>query len=207
MACLRACPLIEHIDIDKSDHGLIVRHMDDGSITRAVIRDMNISNSMYKAVILDKDDRTNYTNYQSAIIEGLTVSGTGTSGAKTPGLATATIEINATGAWIEDAYLENNDAVGIQMYFVDSSTVFTNLKINNTGGSGTGANAAGISVRSSYFAAKFNGLEVSNSTGPGVFALNGGAIQGNDWNLHNNGKEGFYLESAATIVDLSLIHI
>ena len=30
-------PLIEHIDIDKSDHGLIVRHMDDGSITRAVI--------------------------------------------------------------------------------------------------------------------------------------------------------------------------
>ena len=194
-------PLIEHIDIDKSDHGLIVRHMDDGSITRAVIRDMNISNSMYKAVILDKDDRTNYTNYQSAIIEGLTVSGTGTSGAKTPGLATATIEINATGAWIEDAYLENNDAVGIQMYFVDSSTVFTNLKINNTGGSGTGANAAGISVRSSYFAAKFNGLEVSNSTGPGVFALNGGAIQGNDWNLHNNGKEGFYLESAATIVD------
>ena len=194
-------PLIEHIDIDKSDHGLIVRHMDDGSITRAVIRDMNISNSMYKAVILDKDDRTNYTNYQSAIIEGLTVSGTGTSGAKTPGLATATIEINATGAWIEDAYLENNDAVGIQMYFVDSSTVFTNLKINNTGGSGTGANAAGISVRSSYFAAKFNGLEVSNSTGPGIFALNGGAIQGNDWNLHNNGKEGFYLESAATIVD------
>ena len=61
----------------------------------------------------------------------------------------STIEINATGAWIEDAYLENNDAVGIQMYFVDSSTVFTNLKINNTGGSGTGANAAGISVRSS----------------------------------------------------------
>ena len=194
-------PLIEHIDVDRSDHGLIVRHMDDGSITRAVIRDMNISNSMYKAIILDKDDRTNYTNYQSAIIEGLTVSGTGTSGAKTAGLATATIEINATGAWIEDAHLENNDAVGIQMYFVDSSTVFTNLKINNTGGSGTGANAAGISVRSSYFAAKFNGLEVSNSTGPGVFALNGGAIQGNDWNLHNNGKEGFYLESAATIVD------
>ena len=87
------------------------------------------------------------------------------------------------------------------MYFVDSSTEFTNLSINNTGGSGSGADGAGISVRSSYFAAKFNGLEVSNSTGPGVFALNGGAIQGNDWNLHHNGQDGFYLESAATIVD------
>ena len=194
-------PLIEHAYIDKSDHGAIIRHMDDGSITRAVIRDLEINNSMYKALILDKEDHTNYTNYQSAIIEGLTITGTGGPDAKTSGLATATIEINATGAWIEDAHLEDNDAVGVQLYFVDSSTVFTNLSINNTGGSGSGADGAGVSIRSSYFAAKFDGLEVSNSTGPGVFALNGGAIQGNDWNLHNNGQEGFYLESAATIVD------
>ena len=37
--------------------------------------------------------------------------------AKTPGLATATLEINATGAWIEDAHLEDNDAVGVQLVF------------------------------------------------------------------------------------------
>ena len=194
-------PLIEHTVIDRADHGAIIRHIDDGSLTRAVMRDLEIKNSMYKAIILDKEDRTNYTNYQSAIIEGLQISGTGGPGAKTAGLATSTIEINATGAWIEDAHLEDNDAVGVQLYFVDSSTVFTNLSINNTGGAGTGANAAGISVRSSYFAAKFNGLEVSNSTGPGVFAKSGGAIQGSDWHLHHNGQEGFYLESAATIVD------
>ena len=194
-------PLIEHTQVDRADHGAIIRHIDDGSITRAVMRDLEIKNSMFKAMILDKEDHTNYTNYQSAIIEGLQISGTGGPDAKTPGIATATIEINATGAWIEDAHLEDNDAVGVQLYFVDSSTVFTNLSINNTGGSGTGAKGAGISVRSSYFAAKFDGLEVSNSTGPGVFAINGGAIQGNDWNLHDNGQEGFYLESAATIVD------
>ena len=194
-------PLIEEAVIDKSDHGVIIRHMTDGSLTRAVIRDLEITNSMYRAMILDKDDRTNYTNYQSAIIEGLTVLGTGGPDAKTPGIATAAIEINATGAWIEDAYLDNNDAVGIQLFFVDSTTEFNNITINNSGGSGTGANAAGISVRSSYFAASFNDLEISNSTGPGVYARNGGAIQGSDWYLHNNGMEGFYLERAATIID------
>lgn len=194
-------PLLEGVSVNRSDHGAIIRHIDDGITTRAVIRDLDIRNSMYKALIIDKEDHTNYTNYQSAIIEGLEISGTGGPDAKTSGLATATIEINATGAWIEDAHLEDNDAVGVQLYFVDSSTIFTNLSINNTGGSGSGADGAGISIRSSYFAAKFDGLEVSNSTGPGVFALNGGAIQGNDWNLHDNGQEGFYLESAATIVD------
>lgn len=194
-------PLFEGVSVDKSDHGVIIRHIDDGINTRAVIRNLEITNSMFKALIIDKEDHTNYTNYQSAIIEGLVISGTGGPNAKTAGLATATIEINATGAWIEDAFLDDNDAVGVRLYFVDSTTVFTNTTINNTGGSGSGADGAGVSIRSSYFAAEFNGLEVSNATGPGVFALNGGAIQGTDWNLHHNGQEGFYLESAATIVD------
>ena len=49
--------------------------------------------------------------------------------------------------------------VGVQLYFVDSSTVFTNLSVNNNSGDGTGADGAGVSVRSSYFAAKFDGLK------------------------------------------------
>ncbi|MEL0100831.1 MAG: right-handed parallel beta-helix repeat-containing protein, partial [Euryarchaeota archaeon] len=194
-------PLLESVSVDKSDHGVIVRHITDGAITRAVIRDLDITNSMYVAMILDKEDRTNYTNYQSAVIDGLTISGTGGPSAKTPGLATATLEINATGAWIENSNIEDNSAVGVKLYFVDSTTIFSNLTINNSGGSGTGANAAGISVRSSYFAPTFNNLEVSNSTGPAVFSKSGGAIQGKDWNLHNNGQEGFFLDSASTIVE------
>ena len=43
---------------------------------------LEIKNSMYKAIILDMEDRTNYTNYQSAIIEGLQISGPGGPGAK-----------------------------------------------------------------------------------------------------------------------------
>ena len=199
-------PLIQFAKVDRSDHGVFVRHITDGATTRAVIKDMEITNSMYKAMVLDKEDHTNYTNYQSAVINGLNISGTGGPGAKTSGIATATLEINATGAWIENANLEDNTAVGIKLYFVDSTTIFSNLSINNTGGSGTGANAAGISVRSSYFAPTFNNLEVSNSPGPGVYARSGGAIQGTDWNLHDNGQEGFYLESAASIVDGMMIH-
>ncbi|HIF45654.1 MAG TPA: right-handed parallel beta-helix repeat-containing protein [Candidatus Poseidoniales archaeon] len=194
-------PLVEFLEVNKSDHGVFIRHVDDDIRTRAVMRDVVIKNSMYKALVVDKEDHLNYTNYQSAIIEGLEISGTGGPDSKTPGLATATIEINATGAWIEEANLEDNDAVGVQLYFVDSSTTFTNLTIDNSSGSGSGAGGAGISIRSSYFAAEFNGLEISNSIGPGVFAISGGAIQGQDWNLHNNGAEGFKLESAATIVN------
>ena len=149
--------LFNRSPVDKSDHGVIVRHITDGVITRAVIRDMEITNSMYEAMILDKEDLVLYTNYQSAVIDGLLISGTGGPRAKTPGLAT-TLEINATGAWIENAFIEDNTAVGIKLYFVDSSTIFSNLSINNTGGSGTGANAAGISVHSSYFAPTFNNL-------------------------------------------------
>ena len=194
-------PLIEHVSIDRADHGVLVQHTNDTLRTRAVIRDVSISNSMYKGLYIDKTDHTNYTNYQAAIIEGLTVTGTGGAGAKTAGLATAAIEVNASGAWIEDAILEDNDAVGIKLYFVDSTSTFTNVSINSSGGLGSGANGAGVSIFASYFAASFDGLEISNSTGPGVHASSGGAIQGSDWNLHDNGAQGFWLDSAATIVD------
>ena len=36
-----------------------------------------MSNSMYRGVLIDKENRTNYTNYESADITGLTVTGTG----------------------------------------------------------------------------------------------------------------------------------
>ncbi|MDP6869607.1 MAG: right-handed parallel beta-helix repeat-containing protein [Candidatus Poseidoniaceae archaeon] len=194
-------PLIEHASVSKSDHGSIIRHIEDSQITRAVIRNMSISDSMYKGLIIDKEDHTNYTNYQSAVIEGLTIVGTGGNNAKTPGLGRATIEINATGAWIEDAILEDNDAVGIQLYFVDSSTTFLNTTINNTGGDDSGADGAGISIKSSYFAANFENLEISNSSTVGVHSSSGGAITGSNWNLHDNADSGLLINSAAAIID------
>ena len=86
-------PLFEDLSIDKSDTGIIVRHIDDSGNTRAVFRDVDISNSMYRGVYLDKNNHTNYTNYETADFTNLTVRGTGSSGATSPGIAVAAIEI------------------------------------------------------------------------------------------------------------------
>ena len=42
-------PLLQNITIDRADSGIVVRHIDDSVRTRAVIKDMDISNSMYGA--------------------------------------------------------------------------------------------------------------------------------------------------------------
>ena len=51
---------------------------------RAVVKDLDVTNSMYRGVLVDKENRTNYTNYESADITGLTVTGTGDPGRKLP---------------------------------------------------------------------------------------------------------------------------
>ena len=49
---------------------------------------------MYRAT--DKNNHTNYTNYETADFSNLTVLGTGGPGAKTPNIGYAAIEVNAT---------------------------------------------------------------------------------------------------------------
>ena len=39
-------PLITNISVDKADYGILIRHIDDGGYTRAVVRDCVVSNSM-----------------------------------------------------------------------------------------------------------------------------------------------------------------
>ena len=126
-----------------------------------------MSNSMYRGVLIDKENRTNYTNYESADITGLTVTGTGGPGAKTPNIAEAAVEINATGAWLEDVLIDGCTNVGLRMYFTDASTTVRNMTVKDAGdaGAGAGAHASGVAVRSSYFAPTFDGLSVTGSPG------------------------------------------
>jgi hypothetical protein len=194
-------PLLTDVQIDKSDTGIIIRHITDGGYTRAVVKNAVISNSMFRGVYVDKNDHSNYTNYETADFTNLTIIGTGTSGAKTPGIAFAALEVNATGAWFENTLVENSDAVGVRLYFVDSSTTFRNLTIRDSGESGAGAHEAGLSVSSTFFAPHFDGLEISGSVGSGIFAASGGAMQGTSWYLHNNTKHGFELTRSSVIVD------
>ena len=194
-------PLITNVSVDKSDYGIFIRHIDDGGYTRAVVRDCIISNSMYTGIHIDKANHTNYTNYETADFTNTVVRGTGSAGAKTANIGNAAIEVNATGAWFENTTVENSTTVGVRLYFVDSSTTFRDLTIRNSGDPGQGAHEAGLAIRSSFFAPNLEGLEISGSVGPAVSSTSGGAIQGNDWYLHNNSKQGLYIDSSTLILD------
>ncbi|HIG03303.1 MAG TPA: right-handed parallel beta-helix repeat-containing protein [Candidatus Poseidoniales archaeon] len=196
-----ARPLFQDLTIHRSDNGIWVRHYDDSLLTRLVLRRGEITDSMYRGMRVDKYDPVNYTNYQSAVVNNLTIFGTGGSGAKTPGLAEAGLEINASGAWIEDTVIENTSAPGIRLYFTDWNTVGRNVTILNSGEVGGGAHAAGLTVRSTYFAPDFSDLTVKGSPGAGVWAWGGGAIQGDNWHLYENAKQGLYVNSATVWVD------
>jgi hypothetical protein len=194
-------PLLTNLSIDRSDTGMVIRHIDDGGYTHGVVRNAVISNSMYRGVYVDKNNHTNYTNYETADFTNLTVLGTGGQDAKTPNIGYAAIEVNATGAWFEDTLVEDSTTVGVRLYFVDSSTTFRNLTVRDSGDPGQGPHEAGVAVRSSFFAPRFEGLEVSGSVGPGVYSSSGGAMQGFDWNLHNNTDHGLYVNSATVHVN------
>ena len=196
-------PLLQRMSINRADTGLVVRHVDDTLRTRAVVKDLDVTNSMYRGVLVDKENRTNYTNYESADITGLTVTGTGGPGAKTPGIAEAAVEVNATGAWMEDVLIDGCSTVGLRLYFTDASTTFRNLTVRDAGdaGAGAGAHASGVAVRSSYFAPTFDGLSVSGAPGSGVHASGGGSMQGHTWNLSGNTEYGLRVSMAEVIVD------
>jgi len=194
-------PLLTNISISSSDTGIVIRHIDDGGYTHAVVRHAHISDSMYRGVYVDKNNHTNYTNYETADFTNLTITGTGGPNAKTPNIGYAALEVNATGAWFDDTLIEDSTTVGVRLYFVDSTTTFRNLTVRNSGDPGQGPHEAGIAVRSSFFAPTFDGLEVSGSVGPGVHSTSGGAMQGSDWVLHNNTKQGIIVDRATVVVE------
>ena len=194
-------PLLTNISITKSDTGMVIRHIDDGGYTHAVVRHAHISDSMYRGVYVDKNNHTNYTNYETADFTNLTISGTGGPDSKTPNIGYAALEVNATGAWFDDTLIEDSTTVGVRLYFVDSTTTFRNLTVRDSGDPGQGQHEAGVSIRSSFFAPNFEGLEVSGSVGPGVHSTSGGAMQGSDWFLHNNTKQGIIVDRATVAIE------
>ncbi|MEC8632695.1 MAG: right-handed parallel beta-helix repeat-containing protein, partial [Candidatus Thermoplasmatota archaeon] len=145
-------PLLTNISITKSDTGIVIRHIDDGGYTHAVVRHAHISDSMYRGVYVDKNNHTNYTNYETADFTNLTITGTGGPDSKTPNIGYAALEVNATGAWFDDTLIEDSTTVGVRLYFVDSTNTFRNLTVRNSGDPGQGPHEAGVAIRSSFFA-------------------------------------------------------
>ena len=189
-------PVIDNIVVDKSDYGILIRHIDDGGYTMSNISNCVVSNSMYRGIYVDKANHTNYTNYQTAYFANTQVLGTGGQGAKTANIGYAAIDINATGAFFENTLVENSTTVGLRLYLVDSTTTFNNLTIRNSGDPGQGAHEAGLAISSSFFAPLFDTLEITGSVGPGIHASSGGSMTGSDWILENNTGDGLFIDSS-----------
>ncbi len=193
--------IFSNITIKKADYGVVVKHIDDDIRTSPSFTDLSISDATWKGLWVEKEDHTNYSNYLQATINGLNISGTGGPGSNNPGSALATIEINSTAVNISDAHLFDNEAVGLELYFVDGISSFSDFIIENTGKVGGGAHSAGIAIRASSFAANFDNIEVSGSPGPGIHSASGGGMQGSNWYLHDNGEDGLYLERSTVVVE------
>ena len=77
-------PLITNVSVDKSDYGILIRHIDDGGNTRAVAR-LLLQIQCIEGY-MDKANHTNFTNYETADFTNTVVSGTGGPNAKTSAL-------------------------------------------------------------------------------------------------------------------------
>ncbi|MGY8728728.1 MAG: right-handed parallel beta-helix repeat-containing protein, partial [Candidatus Poseidoniales archaeon] len=198
-------PLLVNVSVDRSDNGVVVRHIEDSGYTRAVFRDCTVTNSMYRGVYVDKENHSNYTNYETADFTNLTVRGTGGTGATTANIAYAAIDVNSTGAWFENTLVENSTSTGVRLYYVDSSTTFRNLTIRDSGDPGEGPHKAGLAITWVFTSAPvFDGLEVSGSVGPGIHSYKA-ELEGSGLYLHNNSETGMFLDYSSVQIDGSVI--
>ena len=186
-------PLIEESSIKRSDNGIFVRHITEGWTTRPTFESVVVEDSMYRGVMVEQYNRSQYSNLPiNAIFNDITVRGTGGPGAKTQGLSVAAFDINTSGVHIDLGLIEDNEAVGLRGYMIDSSTIINRLDMMRNGNPSPVSpynDRAGMFLRSANWAPTVNDLVVRNSTGPGVLLWKGG-VQGSYWDISNNGATG-----------------
>lgn len=186
-------PLIEDSRVKRSDNGIFVRHITEGWTTRPTFESVVVEDSMYRGVMVEQYNHSQYSNLPlNAIFNDITVRGTGGPGAKTQGLSVAAFDINTSGVHIDLGLIEDNEAVGLRGYMIDSSTIINRLNLMRNGNPSSLSpynDRAGMFLRSANWAPTVNDLVVRNSTGPGVLLWKGG-IQGSYWDISNNGATG-----------------
>ena len=186
-------PLIGESSIKRSDNGIFVRHITEGWTTRPTFESVTVEDSMYRGVMVEQYNHSQYSNLPlNAIFNDITVRGTGGPGAKTQGLSVAAFDINTSGVHIDLGLIEDNEAVGLRGYMIDSSTIINRLDMMRNGNPSPLSpynDRAGMFLRSANWAPTVNDLVVRNSTGPGVLLWKGG-IQGSYWDISNNGATG-----------------
>jgi hypothetical protein len=190
-------PLLKDIDINRCDNGVFVRHQTEGWTTRPTFSEIVIENSQYRGIMVERYNHSQYSNLlTNAVFEELQLRGTGGPNAKTSGLGYAAFDINTSGVHVDGALIEDNIAVGLRAYMIDSSTKIENATFINNGQTSSSVpinDRAGLFFRSASWSSKgpaiVNNLIVNNSIGPGVLMMKGGVI-GSNWFTSENGGNG-----------------
>jgi len=185
--------LISDTEIEKSDNGVFVRHISEGFTTRPTLENISISNSKYRGIMVEQYNRSKWNDLNvNAIIRNATVSGTGGPDSETQGLATAAVELNTSGAFIEGLVLISNYATGLKAYMIDGTSVFRDIASSDDGsrnpGSGPGEKA-GIYLRSASWPVTLEDISVTGAQGSGILLWKGGA-SGYNWTTTQNGGVG-----------------
>ncbi|MDP6905880.1 MAG: hypothetical protein QF440_00495 [Candidatus Thalassarchaeaceae archaeon] len=189
--------LFDNVTIDRTDNGIWVEHYSTGATTRPTFREVTVSNSMYRGVNVEQDNRSNFNSPLNAIFENLTVTGTGGPNAKTSGICNYAIGLNTTGVDMTDVLVKNNQCNGFKAYMIDSATIVRNLTVENSGDSNavSSNDKSGVFIRSSSWASNFHGLDVSGSPGHGIY-LSKASLIGDNWSAENNSGVGLYAHEA-----------
>jgi hypothetical protein len=190
-------PLLTNTKINRCDNGIFVRHQTEGWTTRPTFSDIVIENSQYRGIMVERYNHSQYSNLlTNAIFEDLQLRGTGGPDSKTPGLGYAAFDVNTSGVHVNRALIEDNIAVGLRAYMIDSSTKIENTTFLNNGQISSSVpinDRAGLFFRSASWSSKgpaiVNNLIVNNSNGPGVLMMKGG-VMGSNWFTSENGGNG-----------------
>ena len=190
--------LFENVTINRSDHGVYVRHITESSITRPTFRDLTVENSMYVGIFVERNNHSLYSNIpMNAQFENLVLRGTGGPNSKAPGQCTAAFNINTSGVYLENGLIEENDCIGFRGYMIGPSTTINGLIIRNSGDSSSNdiPLQSGFYLRSANWAPTIDDLEVSGSTGAGIHLMKS-SLRGTNWNVHNNSGIGLHIQES-----------
>ncbi len=190
--------LFENVSINRSDHGVYVRHITESSITRPTFRDLTVENSMYVGIFVERYNHSLYSNIpMNAQFENLVLRGTGGPNSKAPGQCTAALNINTSGVYIENGLIEENDCIGFRGYMMGPSTTINGLIIRNSGDSSSNdiPLQSGFYLRSANWAPTIDDLEVSGSIGTGIHLMKS-SLRGSNWNVHNNSGIGLHIQES-----------
>ena len=195
--------LFQNLTVNRSDHGVYVRHITETGVTRPTFRDATIENSMYVGVFVERYNHSLYANIpMNAQFEDFTIRGTGGPNAKSSGLCTAALNINTSGVYIENALIENNDCIGFRGYMMGPSTTVRNLTVNESGkvGASDPNLGSGIYLRSVNWAPTFDDVSVSGAAANGIH-LRKASLRGTNWSVDNSSSVGLYIRESHPEID------